>query len=236
METPDSLDFFAGGVPAGAIFQSAAKDIRRLFHSRRRNAIGNTLEEVCFIGLVSYFESFCKDCFASLINIAPQLLRHMKSQSYDTKVDSLAALEMQERLSFQIGFLVAEGFDFGNAKKINALYSSLIGITPFSKKQQRKYDLLLADRNLIVHNGGIFTHSYLRQRMGVSLDKHRAFMDSLIVDTDYVETQFTFLYSIAKKIVQTSMDAMSAQIASGEITINPQSKRGLKMFNWWDED
>ena len=54
----NSLDFFAGGVPAGAVFQLSAGEMKRLLAAKPQGAIGRTLEQVCFIGLVSYFEAF----------------------------------------------------------------------------------------------------------------------------------------------------------------------------------
>ena len=231
----EDLDFFAGGVPAGAIFQLSAQEIRKLLAAKPETALGRTLEEICFIGLISFFEAFCRDCFASMINICPKLLERLKSKSYDVNIDSLAALEMYNALRYNVGFLIAERFDFGNARKINALYSALIGITPFSKGEMKVFDTILSDRNLLVHYGGIYTHSYFRQQIGLASDKTRPFMDSLTVDQAYFMSRFDFLYEIAKKMVNASHAAMTKQIASGELAIDAPAEGALKMFNWWDE-
>ncbi len=236
IDAPSTLDFFAGGVPAGAIFQLTAKEIKKLLNAKPPEALGNTLEEMCFIGLVSYFEAFCRDCFASLLNICPQLLQRLKAKSYDVNIDSIAALEMQDNLPFQIGCLVAERFDFGSTKKINALYTALVGITPFSKDEEKVYGTVLSDRNLLVHHGGIFTHSYFHQRIGITIEKNRIFVDSLKIQADYVDARFTFLYGMAKKIVTACDKAMAAQIEAGDIVIESKATGALKMFSWWDED
>jgi len=230
----NDLDFFAGGVPAGAIFQLAAKEIKNLLDAKPKNPIGHTLEEVCFIGLVSYFEAFCRDCFASLINISPELIQRLKSRGYDISVDSLSVLEMHDRLPYQIGFLISERYDFGTARKVNALYSALMGITPFSKKDAKTYDGVLSDRNLLVHHGGIYTTSYFRQHIDTPSDKTRIFMDSLIVDKEYVEERFAFLYGMAEKIVKKSSNVLAEDIASKTITIQGTAEKALKMFSWWD--
>ena len=232
----NSLDFFAGGVPAGAVFQLSAGEMKRLLAAKPQGAIGRTLEQVCFIGLVSYFEAFCRDCFASLINICPTLLLRLKSRGHDVSIDSLAALEMADALRFKIGFLVSERFDFGNARKINALYSALLEITPFAKAEMKVFDKILSDRNLLVHHGGIFIHSYFSQRIGLPADTSRPFMDSLLVDQAYVASQLNFLYRVAKKIVNTSHAAVTKQIASGEMSIDACAEGALKMFNWWDKE
>lgn len=238
MTTPEPtvLDFFAGGVPAGTIFQLSTREIRKLLATKEDGAIARTLEAVCFIGLVSFFEAFCRDAFASIINICPTLLSRLRLKGHDVTIDSLAAVEMQQALRFNIGFLVSERFDFGSARKINALYSALIGITPFSKDEIAIFDKILSDRNLLVHHGGIYTHSYFIQRFGIAADKARLFMDSLVVDDTYVTSQLDFLYAIAKKMVNASYAAIVNQTTSGEISIDPQGEAALRMYNWWDKE
>ena len=66
---PSSLDYFTGGVPTGEFFRLTLDDLSS-FVDRSSNERGvNRLNEVCFIGLVSYFEAFCKDHFASILNM-----------------------------------------------------------------------------------------------------------------------------------------------------------------------
>lgn len=233
---PSSLDYFAGGVPAGAIFQLNASQIRKVLQAKSKGLIGNTLEEACFIGLVAYFEAFCHDCFASLINICPDLLRRLKAKSVDISVDSLAALGMNEAFAYNIGFLVCERFDFGTARKINAMYASLLDITPFSKDEAIVYDEILADRNLLVHHGGVYTHSYWVQRLGITASAARPFVDSLKVDLEYVRGRFNFLNALAQKIVNASHNAVTQQLGNGNLAIAGAAKSGLAMFNWLDED
>lgn len=230
----DNLDFFSGGVPAGAIFQLSSQELMKLLAIKRDKAIGNTQEELCFIGLVSFFEAFCRDCFASVINICPMLLQRLKAKSYDVAIDSLAALEMHDAFRYNVGFLVAERFDFGNARKINALYLTLIGITPFSKDEVKVFDDTLSDRNLLVHHGGVFTHSYFRQHAGLESESKRPFWDSLVINSDYVTSRFDFLYGMAEKIVNACHAAMIKQIASGELTLDASAEEALRMLNWWN--
>ena len=230
------LDFFAGGVPAGTLFQLSAREIKKVLSAKQDNAIGETLEEICYIGLIAYFEAFCRDCFASLINICPMLLERLKSNSYDVNIDSLAALEMGNMLCYNIGFLVAVRFDFGSARKINALYSALIGITPFSKDEIKIFDEILSDRNLLVHHGGIYTYSYFLQRIGIASNETRPFFDSLRVDTDYFNSRYNFLYKIAEKVVKASHAMVTKEFATGSLVIDPSAHGALNYFNWWDEE
>lgn len=235
-DEPLSLDYFAGGVPAGIIFQMNAKEMLRLLAAKHPDSTGNTLEEVCLIGLVAYFEAFCRDAFASLINIAPPLLVRLKEKNYDVSVDSVAALGMRGAFDYKVGFLVCERFDFGNARKINAMYSCLIGVTPFTKREAAVFDEILSDRNLLVHNGGIYTHAYLSQRLSTAGGRTRIYLDSLVVDLQYVHDRFNFLQATAKKITAACHRAMEGLIASDLLILDEPAKAGLSMFNWWDDD
>lgn len=70
------LDFFLGGVPAGAIFSLEVEQIvkgMKVLH--KKEIYYQTFLELGFIGLVSYFEAFCKGHFVSIINICPNLHR-----------------------------------------------------------------------------------------------------------------------------------------------------------------
>lgn len=53
----------------------------------------------------------------------------------------------------QIGFIIGERLDFGTAKEINAPYTRLLKVTPFSKDEMQHFAELLRDRNLFVHHG-----------------------------------------------------------------------------------
>jgi hypothetical protein len=111
----DALDFFAGGVPASVLFQIATKNILKLMRNNDNAEARSSLPELCFIGLVAYFEAFCRDCFASILNLAPQLIQLLKNRSYEVRIDPMTVIEMKTELSFRLGFLVAEGLDFGTS-------------------------------------------------------------------------------------------------------------------------
>src|SRR5437870_3999187 len=69
---PDALEYFSGGVPSGEYFRLTLEDLKSISDSDDNDQRGvNRLQELCFIGLISYFEAFCKDHFAALVNIEP---------------------------------------------------------------------------------------------------------------------------------------------------------------------
>jgi hypothetical protein len=114
-----ALDFFNGGVPAGVIFEGVLDDLRSLNASGPNEAkYIDRLAEISFVGALSYFESFCKDHFASAINIYPKLIERLDKANLNTLVEAQKVVELSGQRHQQIGFLLAEKFDFGVQKSI----------------------------------------------------------------------------------------------------------------------
>jgi hypothetical protein len=122
MEEKNMLDYFVGGVPASGIFQMNYDSIIEIIDNNVVSDEGNTIFELCFIGFVAYFEAFSKSHFASLINIFPFLLESFTDKRGDVKVNVNDIFLIRHDIENQLGFLVAEQFDFGRAKNINTLY------------------------------------------------------------------------------------------------------------------
>jgi hypothetical protein len=85
---PRALDYFRGGVPAGAVFHLQTQRLQRLIDRRRSRSAADAQAEVCFIGLIAYFEAFCGDHFASILNLCPSLIEHLKQRGRDVSVDA----------------------------------------------------------------------------------------------------------------------------------------------------
>jgi hypothetical protein len=199
----NALELFSGGVPPGPIFQMEVEDLRRL--ARRSTKPGrDTLRELCLIGLLSYFEAFCKDLFASCINICPEIIGRLAKRSLDTSIDARRALDFEHTLTRRLGFLLAEKYDFGSARQINAHFTALLLLTPFGKEESIAYDQLLADRNLIVHHGGVFTSSYTSQRLEKVKITSSVYFDSLAIDRKTLLSHIQFLEAIALKMLRGS--------------------------------
>jgi hypothetical protein len=177
---PIWLDYFSGGVPTGEFFRMTLEDLSSFIDRSSEERGISRLNEVCFIGLISYFEGFCKDHFASILNIEPTLLGNLAKRGHDVKIDPSDLLVFGNEWADRLGFLVAQKYDFGTAHKINGLYDSLLKAAPFSKDDACLYDDVLRDRNLLVHQGGTYTLSYLRQ-VRTSDPCRDAFRNSLVV-------------------------------------------------------
>ncbi len=201
------LDYFSGGVPPLSFFKLRLDEIVQLADQR---PIGNGLDfvaELCIIGLSAYFEAFCKDQFAAIINIAPCTLEHFtKKRECTVPVKSL--LPRVHNLSQSLGFILAEGYDFGTAKHVNSLFSDLLKITPFSKTEIVKYSEFLRDRNLLVHHGGVFTTQYAFQKFDTAEMNTNVNWNSLVVGKKDVRRWAKFLFSVAEKFSGASAKAL----------------------------
>jgi hypothetical protein len=229
------LDFHPGGVPAGIIFDMQVEDACKLAgmcpkdKEDLRRGVG---AEFAFIALIAYFEGFCKNHTAAIINICPQLVRGFAKRGRDIKLRPVDILDYGEDLFTQFGSLVVEKIDFGTAKSINGLYMDLLGITPLSKREASRFHALLEDRHLIVHHGNVFTPTYaserfIRREMGCS----RIFLDSLVVTPEDVRVAAQFLHDLSVKMREGSQRALAKFIKQSKIRLGKPNREAVKFLN-----
>jgi hypothetical protein len=227
------FEYFSGGVPTGGFFRITLQDIRKISQTDTQTYKGiDRLQEICFIGLFAYFEAFCKDHFASLINIEPGLITNLRTDGYDVSIDAAYVALYAEQCDRRMGFVLASKFDFGTARKINSLFGTLIKVTPFSKDEAEKFDHLLRDRNLLVHHGGVFTLSYLEQVGTESSLKETAFYDSKLITKDDVLAAIDFVELIARKLVTASHRALLAWLETNHREYSGDQKLALDWLQW----
>ena len=190
---------------------------------------GNTTAEVCLIGLAAHFEAYCKNQFASLANIYPPLLEGFCNKREGITVPLRDVYGLSDKLDYQMGTLLAEDFDFGSAKSINSLFRDLIGITPFSKDEASTYSQFLADRNLLVHNAGIFTRKYYRQNFEAILDQEQ-FGDSILVDKEVYFRWSHFIGEIVLKLNQSCMDQLKSIIDKDDAVISDDQAKAIESY------
>ncbi|GAB3099628.1 hypothetical protein [Lysobacter terrae] len=230
-----ALEYFAGGVPAGAIFKTRVEDLRyiaSLYDQQRAQSI----LELAYIGLTAYFESFCKDQFGSLISIAPTLTKDLAKKGQDTTIDIALITNDPTELKHRIGFYLSEKFDFGTPQKVNSLFGALISITPFSAKELKNFDRILHDRNLLVHHGGTYTTSYLRQTRKTITDGQpvRAFWDGIAITPEKFAKDCDFVEGIAREMVIQCHKAVSSHIKVQGITMGVERRKAMNFLTWWD--
>jgi len=231
------LEYFTGGVPAGLILSLDVNHLRELVkNSNTKDSNQKKTAEVCFIGLLAYFEAFFKNNFAALVNVCPELIDNLKKSGMDVCVNADDLLKIGKHPQHKIGFLLSERYDFGSAKKINSIYMSSLNLSPFSKKEKKNYDRLLNDRNLIVHHGGIFTIRYSDQIYEKKYFEKILFMDSLVIRTEYFLSAADYVEKIATKTIQASRSALQEFINSKCINLTATQKKSLKYIGYFDLD
>ena len=213
------LDFFTGGVPATAIFSMNISEVVKILQTIDKSDKEkiNPNYEICFIGMVAYFEAFFKDFFASLINIHPPLLINLKNKQYDLSVDLCDLIELGITNHHYYGFIIAEKFDFGTPQKVNSLYQSLINISPFSKDEKKEYEKILNDRNLLVHHGGIYTTKYSQQNIKKTKFTERVFFDSIVLSYSEVSSKIDFCKHIVNKLTKSTVTKFNEMLKSKEL-------------------
>ena len=212
------------------------EDIRDLATTIEHEPGVNRKLELCFIGLLSYFEAFCKDHYASIINIAPQLLIRLREKHVDTNIDAVRAYMFEEAVSYRFGFLVAERLDFGTPKKINANYSFLLEITPLTDKQIDQVDRLISDRNLLVHHGGVITSRYAEQILRRHQLKDEAFWNSITISRTRLLGELDFVAVVSRKLLRSSHAAVLDYTKHKKIRLTKEKRKAVDAFLWWGDE
>lgn len=214
------LDYYTGGVPPGILFSMNLEQLKNITKGIDWAKSSTTKAEICFIGLIAYFEAFFKDQFAAIININPALVNKLKNNNYDISVNVSDIIKYRINDPEKFGFILAEKYEFGDAKKINNLYNTILNITPFSKDEKEEYDLILNDRNLIVHHGGIYTTKYSDQVFIKKEIKERVFFDSLVITKERLNHYYKFCENIFRKTMKATSSKLIEVMKENTIPIN----------------
>jgi hypothetical protein len=225
------LDYFVAGVPPAGYFEFQVAGLRKLVKRSRSSHGLNQTAEVCLIALSAYFEAFCKAEFAAVINICPTVLRNFVERRKDAKLELCNVLDLLAQMESKLGNLLSEGYDFGSAKEINALYTDLLRVTPFSEDEKKKYDEFLSDRNLLVHHGGIYTFKYEAQRFAGRTAPGLPHWSSLVVKRKDHERWVVFLIKMARKIAASSKAALEQFVKAQAVILTPEQKRAVEFLD-----
>lgn len=233
---PDWLEYFSGGVPTGEYFRMTLDDIRAISATDRKGSKGiSRLQELCFIGLISYFEAFCKDHFASLINIEPSLIANLKAAGQDVSVDASHVVMYGAESERRVGFVLASKYDFGTPKKINWLFGALLKVTPFSKSEVCHFDKMLRDRHLLVHHGGTLTLKYLEDSRNWASARSNAFYNARVIQRTEVAEVLKFVETVARKLLRGSHAALVNHLAARGMTYSGERQKALDGILWWGD-
>lgn len=225
--------YFVSGLPPGPLFKINFDDLEELVAKSEETELMNPTIEVCLIGLVAHFEAFCKNMFAALINICPNLLYNFLSRRPEISLNPRDLLEFKSFSINRIGFLLSDKFDFGSAKAINNIFNDLIFVSPFSSDDIKKYNHLLNDRNLLVHHAGIYTLRYHRANSITKTLKKRAFYDSIIINKKHYKEWSKFIEQIVIKIIESAYSKLGDFIKNNKIKMVKDNKKAFDLLNWY---
>ena len=80
----DPFRFYAGYVPSGEYFRMMADNVVEI--AEEESDRSPTRHNLCFIGLVAYFEAFAKDQLGSVLSLAPAAIDRLKGAGHATDI------------------------------------------------------------------------------------------------------------------------------------------------------
>ena len=195
-----------------------------------------TVPGLCLIGLVAYFEAFCKGQFASIVNVCSMTLTNLVKRRAEVSVSVKDLLHITEKLEYRLGSVLADRYDFGSAKLINGLFHDLITITPFSARDSRTYARLLDDRNLLVHHGGAYTLKYAYQNLPANEVRSRVHDDQVTVGKHELKKYAGFLEQIARKLTLATHASLVKFVAANDLVLDQLQQEAMKYMLWEASD
>ncbi|MBD3337811.1 MAG: hypothetical protein GF353_01795 [Candidatus Lokiarchaeota archaeon] len=225
----DPPDLFPCGVSPLDSFEMSFNSLSQIVSAFEYNFLNvDKTVEICFIGLISYFEAFCKDQFATLINICPELISDLKKRGHDVMIDASHTVSHKNVFYRILGPLLTEKYNFTTSKQINSNFRALLNLSPFSKEEAKRYDEILNERNLIVHHGGIYTMKYLEQCK--TRDDINAYWGSVAIqEWDYFDIAL-MIVKIVAKIVTSTEKALRNYIETNKINLDDDQRMALKIL------
>ncbi len=214
MEEKESIqNFFVGKTSPFLLFDKAYHSLYYVVENKidnhRFSEENNPACEVALIGILAYFEAFCKHQFAAIINIFPELAIKFSEKRRNLQIDLFSVISYQENTFRNLGFILAEKYDFGSALSINGNFRDLIAITPFSKERTIIFDEIVYKRNLLVHHGGYYTlQSLSNARVDIREHKTKAFKDNVKIEPSIYLEHADFLFEMALHITENTIDAI----------------------------
>jgi hypothetical protein len=233
-------DYFPGAISPSMSLEMYLSDLRQLLSAHgdaegERSGTGemNTLAELALIGLMAWLESFFRDQWASTINICPRLLEVFAERQRPTSIDALALVDLEVHPFRQIGLILAERLDFGTPRQVNSLYKDLLGITPVGKREARKLESIIHDRNLLVHHGGIVRFQHSKPAFFAARPLRRRFLDSIVLDAPAALSVCDSVERTAKKTTSASARAVRNFAQTNGITLSKAANKAVQFLDCW---
>ncbi|WP_183560896.1 hypothetical protein [Mucilaginibacter sp. SP1R1] len=209
-ENYTSYEYFVGKIAPFLLFEMEFHGLSYVVENHKNDRWYpdiNPAAQVANIGLLSYFEAFCKHQFAAILNLFPSIILDFATKRGEPKIEISTVVGYGDNFKKNVGFLLAESYDFGSPKAINSLFCDILKVSPFSKDEEKTMNEIIHRRNLIVHHGGYLTHQYV-SRKGPKALTVKPFKDEIKIGTDDYYTNADFLFEMAIKIVKCTVKSL----------------------------
>lgn len=191
--------------------------------------------EVALVGSIGFFEAFCKHQFAALLTIHPPLLEDFARKRPEATIRLSTLARVPGGIDKTLGFLIAEGHDFGSAKVVNGLFRDLLLVTPFSADEADKLDEILRKRHLIVHHAGVHTLASVRSHAGGPTPT-QPFRDVVILEPDEYYSVNEFLLGLGVKLAVATVDGLKRRTSDlADVLTDRRDAVQLLLQGVWDE-
>ena len=213
MKKEDSIkNYFVGKISPFLLFEKEYHSLDYVVESHKNDRFykeSNPACQVAFIGIIAYFEAFCKHQFASIISIFPELAVQFSEKRKNLKIDLSTILSFQENTLYNLGFIIAEKYDFGSPSSVNSNFKDLLLVTPFSKEQSIFFKRMNYKRNLLVHHAGYYTlQSLNNSKISIAEYEDKAFIDNVKIDSSTYQEYSNFLFEMALKISLITIESI----------------------------
>lgn len=209
-----TYDFFVGKISPFLLFEMEWDSLFYVVEHHKNDPHYteiNPASQVASIGLLAYFEAYCKHQFAAIVNLFPSLIHAFAAKRGEPKIDFSTIISFNGNFEKNIGFILAQQYDFGTAKSINGLFRDLLIVTPFAKDEEKKLNDIVYRRNLLVHHAGYYTLKHLKDGVIEKDAKLQAFKDAVKIDTEGYQEISDFLMDMAAKINRETVAALRRQ-------------------------
>ena len=239
-----TYDLFAGNIPPFLLFEMEFHSLFYVVQNHKNDQYYpniNPASQVASIGLLAYFEAFCKHQFAAIVNLFPSLISGFAIKRGEPKIEFSTIISFDGEFERNIGFVLAEQYDFGSAKSINGLFHDLILVTPFNAEEAKTFNEIVFKRNLLVHHAGYFTLQYLNKNAISGQIKEKAFREAVRIDTNEYEEISDFLFEMAMKITRETVKAIKKKAEYKSLPSNSEKLNAIEellrgVYDFLDED
>lgn len=150
------------------------------------------------------------------MNSTPPLLKNFSNRRLQASIPIRDLIPFGPRVSENLGFIVAEHYDFGSTKNINRLFEDLADFTPIGADDGKILDSMIFDRNLLTHHGGVYSMRYSHERNTVKTVRGGVYFDSLVVTSKDYFAHENFILELARKMSRGASDALTRWIEKSD--------------------